>query len=152
MLPNLFGGTLVGKRWSNPFVETLVDLDSDFLPELISWLPHPGEILKHPTNPGCFCLLPWLPRINKITPNQHIFKLAGVNFHTMWLIYYGVKWVHIGDLNSQHSNCKIIWMSNLDLFGIQMLTNWMVWTFWLATTVKSLVTKCHSVTNFLPFE
>ena len=56
-----------------------------------------------------------------------------------WLALYS------RDLISQHSNSKLIGIANFHLFGIQMVTDWKVWTIWLASMVLSSGTKCYSV-------
>ena len=53
--------------------------------------------------------------------------------------------LYSGDLNGKHMNSELIWKVNFYLVGIQMVTNWMVWTFPLVTMVKSSETKCHSI-------
>ena len=51
-------------------------------------------------------------------------------------------------LRDNRQSDKLIWIANFYLFGIQTVAKWMVLTIQLATMVKGLVTKCHSLPNF----
>ena len=71
----------------------------------------------------------------------------GWNIEPSVQFFNGLVLEHNGDLNSEHSNSKLIWIANFYLVCIQMVTDWMVWTIQLATMANSLITKCHSVTK-----
>ena len=46
---------------------------------------------------------------------------------------------------------ELTWLADFYLLGIQMVANWKVRAIWLATLVKSLVTKYHLITKFFTF-
>ena len=96
--------------------------------------PH-GDVVMNKWNsiPSC--------NLRKKEMYETLLKDANIEYNCgmlLWAKYYKRISEYSGDLNSEHTNNKLIWISNLNLFGIQM--------------IKSLVTKCHSVTKYLPFK